>query len=354
MVMWPLTWIRNRRQRHHSRAEVEAFLEEHRPGGSDLEKLRLLIGLIFWNCRDPREVVIARARHRGIRSDRIDQLLRGDVASGFRWEVIEDMLTECGGTSAQVEVARDLFYDFPRIGPHQSLTAITHPAGVHPTQSAAPPQGGTMTGSPAAGAWIGQNCSVLLTDVTGFGAPHRTDDDRRVIRKVMYGILKQALESAGISWDDCRHEDRGDGVLIVIPSAVPTRQVVHPFLARLADGLARHYDTADDGTKFQLRAALDVGPVESDDEGVTGETIINAARLIEAPILKQRLRKTPACLGFIASDFVYDRFIKHRAGQIDLGKYHKIKGGVKGSRFTAWIYLAPDTQDEHPGDAADE
>jgi hypothetical protein len=332
--MWPLTRITSRRRRGRTRAELEEFLEHQRPGGSDLDKLTLLIGLVFLRCPDPREVMIARARHRGIRADRIESLLRGDVAFGFRWELIEDMLRECGADSVTVQVAHDLFHDFPRTERHRALAANGRPTVTHP-QAPSIEQN-------VADVWIGQNCSVILTDVVSFSAPSRTDEDRWVIRQVMYRVLKQSCKSAGIPWDECHHEDRGDGVLVVVPPTVPTWRILHPFVARLAEGLSQHNQRAGDGRRFQLRVALDVGPVESDAEGVMGLTIIQTARLVEAPTLKQRLRDSQGSLGFIASDFVYDKFVKHRPGEVDPAKYQKIRSGVKESRFTAWIYLAPD------------
>jgi hypothetical protein len=347
-IMRFAAWLWSRRRRKHSRAELEAFLERNRPGGSDLDKLIFLIGLVFWNCPDPRDVMIARARHRGVRADRIDQLLRGDVAFSFRWDVIEDLLRECGADPVVVEVAHDLFHDFPRGG---ALAAIGQTAGA----GIDPPTGDSRwRGRPPApepgqpgDIWTGLNCSVLLIDVTGFGAPTRTDADRRVIRQIMYRTLHESFKSANIPWDACRHEDRGDGVLIVIPPAVLTKQIVHPLVDRLAEGLARHNDQADEGTRFQLRAALDVGPVEVDAEGVNGEAIIYAARLVEAQVFKQRLRQSGMPLGFIASAFVYDRFVKHRPGQVDPAGYQKIRAGVKESKFTAWMHLAPDARDDH-------
>ncbi|HEY7488963.1 MAG TPA: hypothetical protein VH912_31275 [Streptosporangiaceae bacterium] len=307
-----LAWFANRRKRVHTRAELEEFLERNRPNGTDLEKLSLLIGLVFLNSPGSREKMIARARQRGIRADRIEQLLRGDVAFGFRWDLIEGMLKDCGADSAKVRLAHDLFHDFPRTG----------------------------MSSRATDPWTGQNGSIVFTDVAGFSDAGRTDPDRGIIRKVMYRILQDAFEQSGIPWTECHREDRGDGALIVVPPTVPTRWIVHPLLAALTGELERHNIHADEATRFQLRIALDVGPVESDAEGVNGEAIIKASRLVDAPPLKERLAQTQSCLGFIASDFVYDRVIKHRPGPVDPAGYQKIRCRLKGSRFIAWIYLS--------------
>jgi class 3 adenylate cyclase len=180
---------------------------------------------------------------------------------------------------------------------------------------------------------------VVFTDVAGFADPTRTDQDRKVIRQVMFRILRHSFDGASICWDECHQEDRGDGALIVVPPHIPTRLVVHPLLASLADELHRHNVGATDATRFQLRIALHVGPVESDEAGVNGEAIIQAARLLEAPAFKHQLTQTKSCMGMIASNFVYDSVIKHRPGHVDPASYQKIRGRVKGFTFTAWITL---------------
>jgi hypothetical protein len=89
----------------------------------------------------------------------------------------------------------------------------------------------------------------------------------------MYRILHDALESSGVSWTECHRDDRGDGVLVIVPPSTPTGTVVDALLTHLAAGLFRHNDHATSATRFQLRVALDVGPVVSDPEGVSGQAI---------------------------------------------------------------------------------
>ena len=50
---------------------------------------------------------------------------------------------------------------------------------------------------------------------------------------------------------------------------------------------------------------MNVGPVVSD-MGVSGEAIIVAARLVEAPQFKEAIAGSKASLGVIASPFVYE------------------------------------------------
>ncbi len=91
---------------------------------------------------------------------------------------------------------------------------------------------------------------------------------------------------------------------------------------------------------MQLRVALNVGPVVSDPQGVSGEAIILAARILEAPVLKKELARSTADLGVIVSAFIYDSVVKHAPGSVDPGQYRHLRFRVKESTVTAWMYLA--------------
>jgi hypothetical protein len=221
-----------------------------------------------------------------------------------------------------------------------SLEKIYSPAG--PSRSAASQLGGIPRGSVSR---LSLNCSILLTDVAGFGAPCRDDVDRRVVRDVLYRILREALEGSNVPWSMCYHEDRGDGALIIIPPAMPTDSVVDPMLALLAAKLRRHNRQASDAVRIQLRAALHVGPVLPDPEGLSGESLIYTARMLDAPVLRSGLSETRADLAFMASAFVYDTVIRHAPGLVDPATYRRVHFQVKKSKITAWMHLSGVTSD---------
>ncbi|TDC66374.1 hypothetical protein E1200_16895 [Actinomadura sp. GC306] len=192
-------------------------------------------------------------------------------------------------------------------------------------------------------AWSGLNCSVLFCDVAGFGDPSRTDGDRRAVREVTYRVLLDALEDSGIRLADTYREDRGDGALVIVSPAVPTASLVDPLAGRLGAALRRHNDIARPAVRVQLRVALDVGPVTPDAEGLNGQVIIRAARLMEAPALKSALAETGADLGFIVSPFVYEAFVAHLDGPIDPGSFEHVTVRVKETTTSAWMHLAGTT-----------
>ena len=190
------------------------------------------------------------------------------------------------------------------------------------------------------GRWNGHNCSIFLADISGFGRRDRNDDDRRKIRNTVYAFLQEACANSEVPWPDCHREDRGDGALIIVPPSTPTRSVVDPLLACLAAALEQYNCQATSATRIRLRVALHVGPVVSEPQGVSGEAIILASRIIEAAKLKKELARTGAQLGVIVSPFVYESVIKHSPGSVDPNQYRQLRFRVKESNLAAWMYLA--------------
>jgi CRP-like cAMP-binding protein/tetratricopeptide (TPR) repeat protein len=198
--------------------------------------------------------------------------------------------------------------------------------------SAAFPAGSALRSSP--------NCSVFVTDVAGYGHPGRNDADRLAVRRALYAMLRSAFEESGVPWAECYHEDRGDGAVIVVPPTIATARVVDPLVAVLAAKLRAYNRHASDVVRIQLRAALHVGPVGRDEEGLTGEALIHAARILDAPVIKERLAVARADLVFAASGYVYEHVIRHGIGQVDPAAFQRVTDQVKESHITAWILLA--------------
>jgi class 3 adenylate cyclase len=185
----------------------------------------------------------------------------------------------------------------------------------------------------------GQNCTVILVDIVDYGARTRGDQDRRTIRVALYQIVQGTFADADFWLRDCHLEDRGDGILLVIPPPVPTSSVVNHILGDLVDLLRQHNELTTEATRIQMRIALHVGPVVSDAHGVDGRAIIYTARLLEASALKEDVAQSGADLGFITSDFVYDTIIQPSSGPVDPGAYRHLQSQVKNDPIHAWVYL---------------
>jgi CRP-like cAMP-binding protein len=179
----------------------------------------------------------------------------------------------------------------------------------------------------------GENCTVILSDVVGFGAHTRTDEDRRVIRGALFRMTNRFLQ--GLS-DDWSCDDRGDGLLTVVSPSVPTVKIIQHLHNELPAALEAHNRALRASARIQLRVAVNVGPVASDVMGLSGEAIIIAARLVDAPAFKQAMDASRAGLGVIASTFIYETAIRHTP---DLAGYRELQVNVKESSLQAWMKL---------------
>jgi CRP-like cAMP-binding protein/tetratricopeptide (TPR) repeat protein len=184
------------------------------------------------------------------------------------------------------------------------------------------------------------NCSIVFTDVAGFSDPVRNDGDRDVVRTAMYEILRSGFDAAGVPWASCYREDRGDGAVIVVPPTISTQRLVDPLMAELAARLRQYNRRASEVVRIQLRVALHVGPVGRDSEGLTGQAIIAAARIVDAPVIKARLAAEQADLIVAASDYVYDQVVRNCGGRVDPVAFEHMQCQVKETHVSAWAYLA--------------
>jgi Cyclic nucleotide-binding domain len=196
---------------------------------------------------------------------------------------------------------------------------------------------------------VGENCTVILTDVVEFGARIRSDRDRQIIRREGLEMMQKLL---GPLWGECVHEDRGDGLLIVAPPQVITAKIMECIHRELPGKLRLHNRTYTKSVRIRLRIAVNVGPVMSDPLGMSGDSIIRTARLVEAPVLKDAMRETNSELGIIVSEFVYDTVVGHAPEYIDPDKYQRVEVISKEFKSPAWMQLeggGPGADSDLPG-----
>ena len=111
-------------------------------------------------------------------------------------------------------------------------------------------------------------------------------------------------------------------------------------MAELAARLRQYNRRASEVVRIQLRVALHVGPVGRDSEGLTGQAVIAAARIVDAPAIKARLAAEQADLIFAASDYVYDQVVRNCGGQVDPVAFEHLQCQVKETHVSAWAHLA--------------
>jgi len=185
--------------------------------------------------------------------------------------------------------------------------------------------------------------TIVVVDVEGFGDRHRTNRHQLTVREGLYRAMQEAFDRAGIPWADCGHEDRGDGVLVLVPAEVPKGLFVEMLPSALVAALRRHNDAHPGQERIRLRMALHAGEVYYDEHGVTAASVNLAFRLLDASELKAALAGSPGLLAVITSSWFFEEVVRH--GAADSAAYRRVRVDIKESKTTGWIclpdYLSP-------------
>lgn len=115
--------------------------------------------------------------------------------------------------------------------------------------------------------------AIVCVDVEKFTDQRRTNPHQLAVHEGLYQALHGAFDRAGVPWQSCYHEDRGDGALILVPPEVPKKLLVVDVLHQLAAALAEHNHVHDGRAQIRLRVALHAGEVRRDPHGVVSEAV---------------------------------------------------------------------------------
>jgi hypothetical protein len=179
--------------------------------------------------------------------------------------------------------------------------------------------------------------TIVVVDVEGFGDRDRTNRNQMVVRDGLYKAMRDAFHHAGIPWADDSHEDRGDGLFILVPADVPKGLFVESLPSALVMALRAHNASHPHEERIRLRVALHAGEVHYDEHGVTAASINLAFRLLEARGLKEALAASPGVLAVIASSWFYEEVVRHSTANTNA--YRRLWVTVKETSATGWICL---------------
>jgi len=185
--------------------------------------------------------------------------------------------------------------------------------------------------------------TIVVFDVESFGDPRRTDRHQLTVREGLYRSVGEAFQRAELPWTPDTHEDRGDGILIVLPPEVPKSLLVELLPSALVAALTAHNGAHPDEERIRLRVSLHAGEVFYDSHGVTGEAVNWAFRLIEAKLLKAALAGSSGVLAIIASSWFFDQVIRHAGADVPPA-YRRVLVRAKDATQRGWICLPDDTK----------
>jgi hypothetical protein len=185
------------------------------------------------------------------------------------------------------------------------------------------------------------HCTLFAVDIVAFGDLRRDDEVQRYVRKAMYRTMQNAFDRSEVGWQPWFRQDRGDGVLMVVPSTVPTMLFLDPLIDLVRAGLRFHNKMSSDLAQIRLRVALHTGSVFFDGHGVVGHSLTRLFNLLEAPVFKTEFNTTAAEVGLVTSEHVYDDVIRHCSGLVDPGDYHAIEVVEDGFVTRGYVHIPP-------------
>ncbi|SEG91199.1 hypothetical protein SAMN04489712_12860 [Thermomonospora echinospora] len=182
-------------------------------------------------------------------------------------------------------------------------------------------------------------CTFFVCDIVSFTAHSRSDLAREHMRLALYAMLEDCFERADLPPGRCYHEDRGDGVMVVLPPELDSSRLVHPLIDLLRGRLLDYNDLASDVARIRLRTALHLGRAKSDGKGIVGADANHVFRLLDAPGFKAALKRSGSVLGVLASQALYDEVIRDARGLIDPDEFRPLPVANKETRATAWLRI---------------
>lgn len=186
--------------------------------------------------------------------------------------------------------------------------------------------------------------SIVTVDVEGFSDPHRDNTAQLAVRDGLYRVLEESFDMAGVPWSSCYHEDRGDGVIVLVPASIPKVLLLDPLIGCLSSALSSRNRQVSPAERARLRLVIHAGEIFRDEHGLSGGDLVTACRMLDADELRAALRRSRSDLVIAVSDLIYDGIVRHRFRDIDPTTYHPARVRVKKSSIHMWIHL--------PGDGA--
>jgi hypothetical protein len=178
--------------------------------------------------------------------------------------------------------------------------------------------------------------SILIVDTEGSGA--RTDPEKVVLRRALYRLLMVAFARAGLVWDHCVREDRGDGVYVLIPPSVPKPTLVTAFVEALDGLLGEPAELGPAGHCPRLRVSLHAGDVSFDRNGSSGVEVDHAFAIVDADPVRAALRAAErGRLVLVLSATFFDATVRQRYHGLDPAAYREVMLPTKRGALPAWV-----------------
>jgi hypothetical protein len=183
-------------------------------------------------------------------------------------------------------------------------------------------------------------------DVEGYAK--QTDPERVAVRQAAFRVLDEAFHDAGIDRRSCDVQDRGDGILFLVPADVPKTQLLN----RLPGSLVHHLNEHNRGRarRLRMRAAFHAGEVIRTDRGYVGGALNPPTALLTSAQLRTVQQVADTDLVVAVTETFYRAVVE--AGPADTGpsRYRRVVVESDGNSGPAWIHIPVEAPTATPSD----
>ncbi|MCG8916274.1 hypothetical protein L6E12_10780 [Actinokineospora sp. PR83] len=167
------------------------------------------------------------------------------------------------------------------------------------------------------------------------------DPEKVAARTQMYELLENAFTGSGVEWGLCHHEDRGDGVMVIVPVEVSKVLLLDSVLTSFANGIA-NTPALQSGWLLRARVAVHAGEIKDDGRGYVGSDVNHVFRLLDSDALREAARATRRRCVILVSDVLYQGIIRHGYGAISPDSHQRTVVRAKETTATAWLSIPGD------------
>jgi O-acetyl-ADP-ribose deacetylase (regulator of RNase III) len=175
----------------------------------------------------------------------------------------------------------------------------------------------------------------FTTDVIGYSrrpAPAKIDIQRRLVE-----LVHDIMREMGIDLPETLRNGTGDGMAVFLPTRVDTRRAVPRLIRLTADLLAADNDRYRD--RLRLRMAVVLGAVGPGANGLSGDTVVEAARMVDSQVLRDAAVTHPdADLVVLVSEPLFASVAGERLPGLDANDFRLVDVNAKNFSARSWLW----------------
>ncbi|MFJ9586543.1 nucleotidyl cyclase domain-containing protein [Streptomyces acidicola] len=188
--------------------------------------------------------------------------------------------------------------------------------------------------------------TLMSVDARGSGT--YLDGAKRRMRAQIYDLAHASFAACGVARTMLHLEDRGDGFIAAVDSRIPPVQILGTWLTEMHQ--RQRAQNEDLARRLGLRVGVHVGPVEHDDEGLSGEAMDLVCRLADSSVARAVLEHSGRDLVCVVSESLHHEVVRHGGRFVEPGSYRSARITLKEGPVTAWFHVPGEPRPELPGD----